>query len=129
MGREIRNVPEGWEHPRYSAADAPNPTTVGAYRPQFEQTLVQRVAADPDYADVDPAAFRPENMSGGTHVQLYECTTEGTPISPVFRDVETVTRHLLEHGDDRDRKWSTDAVRHITQHRFMITSEALAYGV
>ena len=129
MGREIRKVPSGWEHPRYTTENAPSLALVGTYQPQFEQTFSERLKEDPNCADEDPATSRPEEMAGGTHRQLYESTTEGTPISPVFPDVQALAKYLLENGDDRKQTWPPAAVRAITEHGFLVTSEAMAYGV
>ena len=129
MGREIRKVPAEWEHPRYTPEDAPSPTSVGKYQPQFEETFQNRISEDPDFADEDPSSSRPEEMAGGTHFQLYENTTEGTPISPVFPDVQQLAKHLLEHGDDRNTTWPHAAVRQITEQGYLLTSQAMAYDV
>lgn len=37
MGREIRKVVPGWEHPRYTEEDAPRSDRVGDYRPLYDQ--------------------------------------------------------------------------------------------
>jgi hypothetical protein len=111
MGREIRKVPKGWEHPRDDA---------GCFIPMFDRTLAEaqagwdegnaawgdaeayrdaggwlpegdedRVFAENTYEAWDgprPSGrlYRPEFTGPADHFQYYENTTEGTPLSPVF---------------------------------------------
>ena len=44
MGRDLRMVPKGWEHPRYTVYDAPFSTLVGQYRPCHDSTLEEAQA-------------------------------------------------------------------------------------
>lgn len=47
----------------------------------------------------DPEFHMPEwDASERTHYQMYETTSEGTPISPVFADVESLARWLADTG-------------------------------
>jgi hypothetical protein len=108
MGREIRKVPENWEHPKVSEKK---------YQPMFDvfygdalkewlenhnkwedgshDDLLRDPELKEDYPfyamyggnapDVDyyqTVKYKEEEL---THIQLYENTSEGTPISPVFR--------------------------------------------
>lgn len=122
MGREIRKVPADWNHPRYSQ-DAGR--LAGQYRPQFQETMSQRRAQDPESVGSDPDYYRPEHLEGGDHFQLYENTTEGTPRSPVFASVE----ELLEQGDDAGNVWPPQAVEFLRQGRYIPTSEAVRFDV
>lgn len=36
MGREVRRVPKDWQHPRYTAENAPYSSHIGRYKPLFE---------------------------------------------------------------------------------------------
>ena len=129
MSRKVRKVPEGWEHPRYAAESAPHPSLVGQYRPQFEQTHSQRVAEDPEAEEEDPANCRDEALAGGDHFQLYEDTTEGTPISPVFRSREDLLHHLETQGDDRGKIWPERAIAKLRDDGYLVTSQTWQYGV
>ena len=108
MGRELRKVPAGWEHPKDEN---------GRYIPMYGQyygdvikewleghkqwedgthpELVERPetkerypffamwdgrSPDPDMYHI--RKYAPEEL---THIQLYETTSEGTPVSPVFK--------------------------------------------
>lgn len=53
--------------------------------------MAQQAAADSDSMGNDPAYYRPKRLAGGDHCQLYENTTEGTPISPVFETIEALS--------------------------------------
>lgn len=46
MGREIRRVPEGWEHPRHTEEDTPYylRDRIGTYRPLYDQSFREAMA-------------------------------------------------------------------------------------
>lgn len=108
MGRELRKVPANWEHPKKEDGTW-QPMFDEFYLDALEEWLTnhkswmdgthQNLKDDPslkemypfyamyggDPPDVDyyqTRKFQPEEL---THIQLYESTTEGTPISPVFK--------------------------------------------
>ena len=90
--REVRPVPLDWQHPR-----EPGTYSDGSprYRPLYSRAsmlshLEFNADCPPDeLTDVDPDDYMPE-MAGGTPYgyQLYETTTEGTPVSPVFPSLQ-----------------------------------------
>jgi len=71
MGREVRMVPAGWEHPRDARGDY-RPLTMGAMRRLIPKR--QR-----------------------TNFQMYETTTYGTPISPEFASPEELACWLADN--------------------------------
>lgn len=107
MGRELRQVPEGWVHPRRED---------GRYQPMYNQYYGDALnewmkenelwnngthpdlLRDPELKDKYPFyamyygnppevefyQIRKYTKEELTHIQLYETTSEGTPISPVF---------------------------------------------
>jgi hypothetical protein len=111
MGRELRRVPENWEHPKNDS---------GNYQPMFnkyygdalnEWMIQHKQWEDGTHADLIDNPKRKQEYPfyaqwGGnppdveyyqiikyiekelTHIQLYETTSEGTPISPVFKSNE-----------------------------------------
>jgi hypothetical protein len=115
MGREIRRVPPGWQHPRYSN---------GRYKPLYDKTYADALAEwkrdkklweqgkDPVQAKGNaPACF--EEWYGGppdidyyrdefdgepTHYQIYENVSEGTPVSPVFASLDEMKQWLMDNG-------------------------------
>lgn len=118
MGREVRRVPANWSHPK-----RPN----GQYEPLFEGTDFTRrqlewdyqaalwearehedqvypQAADYDFADWDVGRPRAEDYmpewteAEKTHFQMYETTSEGTPISPIFPTPEELACWLSDTG-------------------------------
>ena len=99
MGREIRRVPPGWEHPK----DAK-----GHYEPMLDQTL-QNAMADEDFdecwgdSDLETARryYRPEWTEEPTHYQMYETVSEGTPVSPVFASLDELVGWLIGQGHSR----------------------------
>jgi len=115
MGREIRRVPPGWEHPKPDGVYTP-------LRDEGYETVAAEWTRDnelwqkgehPDQAGRDdrPARFkdwygsfpnrscyRPEWTEEPTHYQIYETVSEGTPASPVFADLDEMEMWLLQEG-------------------------------
>lgn len=115
MGRQVRRVPANWEHPR--RAD-------GQFQPMFNSTYEQalaeyerervnferrKAAGEPqlqgeDFEEwhgepPDPDYYRPDwPEEQRTHYQMYETTSEGSPISPVMESQEELARWLHENG-------------------------------
>ncbi len=122
MGREVRRVPAGWEHPK-------NPN--GNYIPLFGGSFANEAAEwdqgatkwaeglrddynggwmpkddDQNYTYEEWAGSRPvadhympdwpEDQR--THLQMYEDTSEGTPISPVMKTPEALAAWLAENN-------------------------------
>lgn len=133
MGREIRRVDKGWEHPRYTAENAKYPNWVGNFKPLFDEDYETAVAewiknhelwlkgehedqkGDSEvaktckyYADwgghtSDPDMYRPK-WKNPVCFQLYETVSEGTPVTPVFETKDELVNYLVNHGDDWSRK-------------------------
>lgn len=116
MGREVRQVPPGWEHPRYTADDALRPNLVGELRPCFDidyETAAEEWIKEfhewkpTDYCQYywehqpppDEETCRPKFTEDPTWFQLYETVTEGTPISPPFATREELAQWYSENGD------------------------------
>ena len=120
MSREIRRVPEGWEHP--TGDDGYIPMFDGSYADAAEDWLRRLMAWESgedkdrehakdrhsgeavryfwDWHDGPPDrhTYRPEFTSEATHYQVYEAVSEGTPVSPVFPDVGSLRVWLLGQG-------------------------------
>ena len=115
MGREIRRVPLGWEHPRDERT--------GRYRPLFDKDyesaarewiaeLIQWEAgthkAQPDAFSIyyweyagnppDEDYCRPKFDAEQTCYQIYETVSEGTPVSPVFESLDAMIAWLVNEG-------------------------------
>lgn len=125
MGREIRRVPEGWEHPRDNR---------GHYQPMFDRDFemeatkwvnactawaagthpdqVRRSTDAPplpayfwewDGGPPERAWYRPAFTTEPTHYQFYETVSEGTPLSPVFASLAELEDWLVnEAGYSRE---------------------------
>lgn len=92
MARELRRVAPGWEHPC-------DPKT-GRYRPLMPILDAAEAIAElgaegyyTDFSDFMPP-WPPEQA---TAFQVYEDTTEGTPLSPVLGTWQEVVAWLGEH--------------------------------
>lgn len=127
MGRELRRVPADWEHPKdesghyiplHGGSVSKRIAEWDEDAAQFEKGLRRKwtppgepvewvprgeteYATYAEYAGErpDPADYMPDwSDAERTHVQMYEDTTEGTPISPVFATVEELARWLADTG-------------------------------
>ena len=106
MGRELRKVPANWEHPRgddgnyipmfdknYGDAFKVWLEEIELWEKGTHPDLLRNPALKGDYpfypmweACPNPDQYHTKKFGKDelTHVQLYETTSEGTPISPVF---------------------------------------------
>lgn len=122
MGREVRRVPKDWQHPR-DDREQYTPLHEGyadAARRWDDECASWCRGERPDYFDHSQADEFPSTPRGyalwngrrpspdehmpdwpdseRTHLQMYECTTEGTPISPVMETPEQLARWLTDNG-------------------------------
>lgn len=102
MGREVRKVPADWEHPKTESGDY-IPLSEGYAEAAKEfmelankeglQRAVDYFGGAPDQNDFMPDWEEHEK----THFQMYEDTTEGTPISPPMQTEEDLARWLADN--------------------------------
>lgn len=91
--RELRPVPLDWEHPREPGTYIDgSPRYTGLHSRADLRSSIKFYEEHPEYAgdwEYDPADYMPE-IPEGTPLgwQLYETTSEGTPVSPVFATLE-----------------------------------------
>ena len=125
MGREVRRVPADWQHPlKYEEGPAdwskvnfrddralfeplyePD-RSIRELQAEWDEERVKYEAENPekDYSDYE--GNRPMSSDympywgeeERTHYQMYESTSEGTPISPVMETPEELARWLADHG-------------------------------
>lgn len=126
MGRELRRVPLGWEHPKNER---------GHHQPLHDRTFEEAYAEwaqerqdwldDKDgertriqnkyyegkdvpyerYAGTspDPKYYRPAWPDAVVMGYcMYETVSEGTPVSPVFAELQQLEDWLVEQGTDRE---------------------------
>ena len=119
MGREIRRVPKGWEHPR-----GKNGFFLSLYDQTFddaarawwhaavqwhngtmrEESERQQREKYPWYwqwdgPPPDEKYYRPAFTSPADCYQIYETVSEGTPVSPVFESVEAMLAWMTQPID------------------------------
>jgi hypothetical protein len=97
MGRELRRVPADWQHPKDKK---------GHYIPMddhfpYNKEEIQEGLRD-GWLKNEPPNYGVPVMpqwpdSERTHYQMYEDTSEGTPISPVMETPEALARWLADH--------------------------------
>jgi hypothetical protein len=134
MGREIRMVPPGWEHPKYTHDNASYRDRVGSYMPMYNQTfndaarewkkglIAWERGERPDYTSEESkseefweyqgnpperAYYRPYKDEEATWFQVYETVSEGTPVTPPFEKREDLVTYLVECGDFwQQKRWA-----------------------
>lgn len=107
MGRELRKVPANWEHPKKSDGkwqpmfksyyldelnewlESHNKWLDGTHsdltgRPELKDKYPFYAMWGGDPPDVNYHQTKRYSEEELTHIQLYESTSEGTPLSPVF---------------------------------------------
>ena len=93
MSREIRRVPQDWQHPRRAN---------GQYEPLHDGycRAVASFKDDPDDWDdePDPNDYMPEFGESATAYQVYETVSEGTPVSPVLPNRDRLRDWLMNDG-------------------------------
>jgi len=105
MGREVRMVPEDWEHPKNEYTGKYEPLHCGYQEDlkRFKERIESHGLEDAlDYWGGGPikrhymlADYHPEER---THLMMYEDTSEGTPISPAFETPEELAKWLADNG-------------------------------
>lgn len=98
MSRQCRRVPKDWQHPKDNCGQYIPMHERFEYTPEeIEEGLREGwLKGGPPYYDVP---VMPQwHPSQRTHYQMYETTTEGTPISPVFDTPEGLARWLEKTG-------------------------------
>ena len=120
MGRKVRKVPRDWQHPYNERGDyeplreLSEPVEAkqrrwddeaalwneGKHPGQIEDPkLLGSPFADWDGDRPDAADYMPFWLpSEATHFQMYQTTSEGTPISPVMESLEELARWLADTG-------------------------------
>lgn len=98
MGRTARRVPADWQHPRDSRGEyIPLHESFPYNEEEVREGLRDRwLYGKPPHYNVGVMPDWPEEQR--THWQMYEDTTEGTPISPVFATPEELARWLSDTG-------------------------------
>ena len=127
MGREIRRVPEGWEHPtetRFGRGDGFKPLHGDDYEAAARDWW-ERAKRWIEGATEDQEEYQRDSHASGehrwywdwdrpppsrddyvdyqgkpcTHFQIYETVTEGTPCSPVFATIEDLVEWMVQPID------------------------------
>lgn len=128
MGREVRMVPENWKHPKNSDgkfiplfdsasrsfANEESEWNEGyakwqaglceQYGKEEKWGAIDSDAKEMRYSDYAGSRPSPDDympdwpLEQRTHYMMYEDTTEGTPISPVFATAEELARWLTDNN-------------------------------
>ena len=121
MGREVRMVPENWEHPK--DGERYMPLLSGSFEKRLQEWETgnakwaeglrddweggwkeldeeEKAMSYEDWAGPKPARedYMPTFADGeATHLMMYENTSEGTPISPAFATPEELAKWLADN--------------------------------
>jgi len=102
MGREVRKVKEGWEHPkRENGRYEPLMSGYAEDYTRFMEILNKDglQAALDEMSAPDINNYMPEwTDEEKTMLMMYEDTSEGTPISPAFKTPEELARWLADNN-------------------------------
>jgi hypothetical protein len=98
MSREIRRVPATWEHPKNERGHhTPLLASFGYNAEEIAEGLRDGwLENTPPHYGCPVMPEWPEEEK--THIQMYETTSEGTPISPVMDTPENLARWLADNG-------------------------------
>ena len=101
MGREVRMVPAGWEHPvdsrgNYEPLYDGYEEAVEAFVKDIEKMGLLKALEENDGGPRYSDYMHPEGER--THYMMYEDTSEGTPISPAFATPEELARWLADNN-------------------------------
>ena len=103
MGRECRRVPANWQHPKDSRGHH-IPLLDGDYETRAaEYASIEDYPLGYSYVEwngdrPEPQDYMPKFTEPATHYQMYENTSEGTPISPVFKSKKKLAEWLYVTG-------------------------------
>lgn len=124
MGREIRRVPENWQHPTYDNpyhGEVLKPLLGRSFADEAKEWDVAKKAWDsgerPDYFNAardgsysfeewhgerpEPEWYVPYDLDAPLPWwQMYETVSEGTPVTPAFATPEELVEHLATIGED-----------------------------
>jgi len=115
MGREIRRVPETWEHPKDEDGYLPmfdkdydtacqewieefNLWQKGEHPDQKQYNDTSKYYWDWDGMPPNCDYYREPFSDEPTHYQIYETVSEGTPVSPVFETLDELANWLIKQG-------------------------------
>jgi len=125
MSREVRRVPADWQHPKHWTDGMRGPEE--RYKPLFpgedyqprvnewdEECAKWKRSEFPEYADEEDRKMTYGQWAGQrphkddympdwpadqcTHLMMYECASEGTPISPAFATPEELAEWLVDNN-------------------------------
>ncbi len=158
MGREVRRVPADWVHPqREGIPDEPQPLFDRPFTEVVKEWKEQFLAWEAghnygfnrprakdeteefweyDGGPPDRAYYRPDwPEETRTHYQMYETTSEGTPISPVMETPEALARWLVDNNASAfaDETAGYEAWLRVARGGYacsaVVTTQGLASGV
>jgi len=103
MGREIRKIPKGWEHPKEED---------GVYTVLHEY---EDHECNCNQCDINDEDYYMPPVIGKHGYALYENVSEGTPITPTFETKEELADYLVEEGDFLGNNWNRESAKKMTE--------------
>ncbi len=133
MGRELRRVKKGWEHPK---------SNNGGYAPimdmSFEEAIETWIEEYQDWLkDEDDEKYSLEDSIGSppqiqyyrphweegeaTWVQVYENVSEGSPITPAFETKDELVDWMTNNKDFWGYQWTKEQAEHFMETEWSIS--------
>ena len=130
MGREIRLVKKGWEHPKDEGGvyhpmyddcyedelnewiDNHYKWIKGEHEDQLNNELCRKYKYYEEWGGRAPNIeyYRKEKWTKDDEMwyQVYENVSEGTPLTPAFKTKKELAEYLINIGDSWDGKWTKE---------------------
>lgn len=100
MGREVRRIPPNWSHPTDENGHYIPLVKYITNDEMEEQIAITESRLDGSQSFDDYFVMPDWSKEECTHFQMYETTTEGTPISPVCDSPESLAQWLADNMGD-----------------------------
>lgn len=145
MGREVRKVVAGWEHPKdedgeyiplldesYDQALHNYTEDCAEWNSKGRSEAFKKYGEDYSFEEwrgemPTEDCYRPHwEESDRTCIQMYETVTEGTPVSPVFSTPQELIDYLVAFGDFSDQErgnggWSKEGAERFVKSEYAPT--------
>lgn len=98
MGREVRHVPADWQHPKDAGGNLLPLHERFCYNAEEIKEGLRDGWLDDEPPNYGVGVMPDWPKSERTHIQMYETTSEGTPLSPVMKTPEELARWLADNN-------------------------------
>jgi hypothetical protein len=145
MGFEIRRVPPNWEHPKEQYFDLKSQVMKERYVPlvdrdiqevlnewlneEFEEKITENSLCSISGTNLPDRRFYRERWTEEPiWYQVYENTSEGTPVTPPFASEDEVVYYLVNYGTFSNpyKKWNKEvAEQFVKKTKYLLSGIAI----